>query len=306
MTREYQDGPKFPSRRFRVRVHPSRPSRLALLAVTILLLAGAVRGQDDPSLRTPQGNPPSRFMRIVKSEDGTSGSLDLAIVRYGRAGHPPSDPTVDLISVVHMADGNFYQKINEMLPSYDVVLYEFVAPDSTANPDAISREDESDGHRAYRAVEELMGFADQLDCIDYNQPNMLHADLTQDSLRRLLEEQGEKFPEFEALTSAVSAMQEAGVEMDARTRCKIRRLAAAKLMKTKSDSELFREIAILPRNAHALRILGAQLRAGKKKIAIIYGAAHMPDLQEHLSTDFHMQPLKRRWLRAWDLCAMGE
>jgi len=255
-------------------------------------------------IRTPQGNAPSRFMRIVKGENGTSGSLELALVRYGRAAGSATDPTVDLISVVHLADGKFYQKINEALPSYDVVLYEFVAPDSTVNPCAIRREDESVLHRAYREVGKVLGLEDQLDCIDYNLPNMLHADLTKQVLRRLLEEQGEEFPAFENLAAVAAAMREAGVEMDARTGCRLRRLAAVKLLQSKDDTDLFREIAILPRNAHALRVLEEQLRAGKKRIAILYGAGHMPDLQEHLLTDFDMQPLKRRWLRAWDLCSL--
>jgi hypothetical protein len=48
-------------------------------------------------------------------------------------------------------------------------------------------------------------------------------------------------------------------------------------------------------------VLRKELAAGKSKIAIFYGAGHMPDLQKRLRDDFGMKPVGTRWLAAWNL-----
>ena len=55
------------------------------------------------------------------------------------------------------------------------------------------------------------------------------------------------------------------------------------------------------RNKAALQVMRKQLAAGKKKIAIFYGAAHMPNFQRQLRDDFGLVPTSTRWLVAWDL-----
>jgi len=47
--------------------------------------------------------------------------------------------------------------------------------------------------------------------------------------------------------------------------------------------------------------LGQQLTAGKKKIAIFYGAAHMPDFDKRLKEDFGMKRTDSVWITAWNL-----
>ena len=44
-----------------------------------------------------------------------------------------------------------------------------------------------------------------------------------------------------------------------------------------------------------------QIAAGKKKIAIFYGSAHMPDFESRLLQNFGMQRQSVLWLDAWDL-----
>jgi hypothetical protein len=58
---------------------------------------------------------------------------------------------------------------------------------------------------------------------------------------------------------------------------------------------------ITDRNAAALNVLKAELRQGRRSIAIFYGAAHMDDFDRHLQQDFGMQPEETAWLEAWDL-----
>jgi hypothetical protein len=58
---------------------------------------------------------------------------------------------------------------------------------------------------------------------------------------------------------------------------------------------------IQERNKVALRVLRKQLDAGKKRIAIFYGAGHLGDFERHLRDDFDLAPISTRWLVAWDL-----
>ena len=46
---------------------------------------------------------------------------------------------------------------------------------------------------------------------------------------------------------------------------------------------------------------GQQIAAGKRKIAIFYGAGHMSDIKKRLSDDLGLVPIRTRWLTAWDM-----
>jgi hypothetical protein len=58
---------------------------------------------------------------------------------------------------------------------------------------------------------------------------------------------------------------------------------------------------ITDRNAAALKVLAEQIKLGRHKIAIFYGAAHMDDFDRKLRRDFRLQPRETTWLEAWDL-----
>ena len=61
------------------------------------------------------------------------------------------------------------------------------------------------------------------------------------------------------------------------------------------------EYVIDERNAVCLRALQQQIKAGKKKIAIFYGSAHMPHFESHLIEDFGLRRESVVWHDAWDL-----
>jgi hypothetical protein len=58
---------------------------------------------------------------------------------------------------------------------------------------------------------------------------------------------------------------------------------------------------IADRNKAALKVLRKQIDAGRKKIAIFYGAGHMADFQDRLRDEFGLAPISTRWLVAWNL-----
>jgi hypothetical protein len=55
------------------------------------------------------------------------------------------------------------------------------------------------------------------------------------------------------------------------------------------------------RNQAAMKVLQKEIAKGRKKIAIFYGAAHMPDFEKRLRDDFDLVPVQTTWLHAWDL-----
>lgn len=63
------------------------------------------------------------------------------------------------------------------------------------------------------------------------------------------------------------------------------------------------QILIADRNSAAMRVLDAQIKQGKTRIAIFYGAAHMPDFEKRLAVEHGLRPGKPRWITAWDLTA---
>jgi hypothetical protein len=60
-------------------------------------------------------------------------------------------------------------------------------------------------------------------------------------------------------------------------------------------------VLITDRNKTALKVLREQQSAGKKKLAIFYGAGHLNDMDQRLRHDFGLRPVKITWLTAWDL-----
>ena len=55
------------------------------------------------------------------------------------------------------------------------------------------------------------------------------------------------------------------------------------------------------RNQRAVDVLISQLDSGSKRIAIFYGVAHMPDLEERLIEQLDLVYLDTAWVDAWRL-----
>jgi hypothetical protein len=58
---------------------------------------------------------------------------------------------------------------------------------------------------------------------------------------------------------------------------------------------------VTERNKKALAVLRRELEAGKERLAIFYGAAHLPDMEKRLLDEFGLKRAEIRWMTAWDL-----
>jgi hypothetical protein len=63
---------------------------------------------------------------------------------------------------------------------------------------------------------------------------------------------------------------------------------------------------ITERNKVALKKLSEQIAAGKKRIAIFYGAGHLKDMQQRLIDEFHLKSSGQEWLTAWNLAPLND
>ncbi len=289
-----------------------------LLALLLGAGPGASMADDSSPLLLDQGT--RDFLRLHE-EDGRPAALQVSVVRFvpqgGYATKP--GPTVDLVSAVHVADESYYEALNVLLKDYDAVLYELVAPEGTRIP-AGGPEREGPGGIASRlqlGMKDLLDLSFQLEEVDYTSEHFVHADLSPKQFSESMENRGESFFQLllKAWMTALAAPQQATVVSDVelltalfsadRTR-KLKTVMARQFDQMDSMMALLDggengSTLITVRNQRALEVLQEQLDGGKQRVAIFYGAGHMPDFAERLAADFGLRPQSRSWLDAWNL-----
>lgn len=253
----------------------------------------------------------SKYLRLTR--DGKKlVSLDTATVRFVPKDGKPG-PTVDLIGVVHIAEDDYYKQINKQFEGYDAVLYELIAPKGAKVKAGGKPNNAVSGMQ--HVMKDMLGLEFQLDHIRYNAGNMVHADMTPDQLAKSMKDRDESF--FKMYMRAMSfAMQNpqanAGGELnllfalfDKNRDLALKRALAEQFenmeqmlgaLEGPNGSSLIAE-----RNKVALKVLKDEIAAGKKKIAIFYGAGHMNDMERRLLEDFELVRGQETWLPAWNL-----
>jgi len=262
----------------------------------------------------------SDFLRIIRQEEGRQLpiSYDTAIVRFT---DERNNIIVDLVGVIHIGDQEYYEELNEIFKRYDAVLYELVAEQDT-RPDRnrVSNEPQS----ALSALQSGMGNAlaleHQLHHIDYHAPNMVHADLSPAEFARRAVERNDLFQAF--YRAMVLGIQKSSDPEAQRNELRMQGRLLASFFVSDPSLSLRRVLAeemmnqldeagwviggdasaiITDRNEAALDVLREKIAAGKKKIAIFYGAAHLPEFAKSLERDFQMTKTGVEWVIAWDL-----
>lgn len=260
---------------------------------------------------------PSQFVRIVRDEKQQPVALETAIVRYVPMDCSQTSPTVDLVAAVHVGEKSYYRRLNEEFRKYDVVLYELVAPEGTRVPKGGGQPSRHPVSFAQRMLCDVMNLSYQLQEVDYTPKHFVHADMSPEQLAKAMKERGEAMWKMMLRMMGYSlAKQNSGegttpeVEMLLALFDKNRAVALKRAMALQfEDMEGMTRAMdgpegsslIAGRNQAALEVLKRTLADGKKKVAIFYGAAHMPDMEKRLRDDFGLVPIQTRWLVAWDL-----
>lgn len=256
-----------------------------------------------------------QFLRMLRREDHSPIALQTAIVRFVPADSPDSGVTVDLISAVHVAEKSYYGQLNRRFREYDLVLYELVAPEGTRIPKGGVGMNAHPVSLLQTAMTDVLNLEFQLNAVDYTCKNFVHADMSPDQFAESMRERGESmFQVFFRMMGYALSQQTKTSSSDFALLLALFRKDRAVAMK-RVLAEQFEDLdgsltaingpdgstLITERNKVALEGLRKQLDAGHKKLAIFYGAAHMPDFQKRLCDDFGLTPSETTWLVAWDL-----
>lgn len=263
------------------------------------------------------------YIRFLESPDGTS-SLQTAVARFQKDGS-----VVDLVSVVHLADSEYFDDMNRLLANYDAVLYEMVGgqftpgEDSSAPPEA--------GMPDVRSLQKMattfLGLEYQLDGIDYSGANFVHADIDWEQYQDLMIAKNQTFATL--FTRALNLAQEGDPEDLPTSEIDLPKLFSRILtaVRTGDGSELKRSMApmlgdsedfitqlegeegtviVTERNKVVLQKLEEVMKAKNRGMyAIFYGGGHMPDLEERLLAEGYRKGAVV-WMDAWAMDVEAE
>ncbi|MBL8750699.1 MAG: hypothetical protein JNK78_16185 [Planctomycetes bacterium] len=276
------------------------------IAVSFSVAFGALAQQPtDAPDRTP-----SDFIRFVRVDDG--GHLDTAITTYRR-----DDVELTLFGAVHIADKACYEALNDRFTSCDALLYELVGP-ADYRP---SKEREHEGFNPIgllqRGLENSLELHFQLDSVDYSPSNFVHADMTPSEFEQSMEDRGESLLTImlDMMGSGMAAQRAKAEDGEpapppldlvkafrgGEGRHALRMQFAAQFEDMEAMVAGGKSGTLLQgRNEKCLRVLAREIDAGKKRIGIYYGAAHLPHMEQRLVGDLGFRKVAHEWLVAWD------
>lgn len=272
-----------------------------------------------------QAQAQTEFIRVVEDENsGKVISLDTAVVSYLLKKADSEPIQVDLVSVIHIGDKEYYKKLNEDFQKYDVVLYELVAPPGAKPPKNAGPRTDNPFAMIQQMMKKALALEHQLEIVDYEKENFVHADLSFGAMIEAAKKRGENKVTFgmgimrDVIISMNKMQQQQGQAVegtevpeidivglvlgDTGEGKKLKRFFAKSIDPKKSGlGQTIENSLINDRNSACVDVLKEQLSAGKKKISIFYGAAHMPDFEKRLLTEFGMERGETKWLTAWDM-----
>jgi hypothetical protein len=268
---------------------------------------------EEPASPQRQGS----FIRITCDANGQPESFDTAIAQYAAERGPFVGAKVDLVAAIHVGEKGYYQQLNAIFTKYDAVLYELIAPEGTRIP----RNNHLDTRNQpimmlQSGVQSMLGLAHQLESIDYTKANFVHADMSPNEFAKSMKDHNESFMQLlfrimgDAMGTQAQSPRYSDADLLAAMFASDRALRLKRLMaKQFGDIQLLTKplegeagsTIITERNKKALQVLARELRAGKKRIAVFYGAGHLPDMEMRLLHDFKMRRTGTSWLQAWQL-----
>ncbi|MGL4595345.1 MAG: hypothetical protein ACRCUY_11500 [Thermoguttaceae bacterium] len=266
----------------------------------------------------------SDFMRVsYRNPETKKGvlSFDTAIATFR---DQKKEIEVDLIAAVHVGDEIYYQNLNTIFKKYDAVLYELVAEKETRP----SKKDTSQKNEKplsllgnfQSGMGKSLGLEFQLEHIDYKSPNFVHADLSPQEFASRVADRGDivqmlyRIFTLGVKKSGTEGQQDElqlqgrmlGALLASNSSLSLKRLFAKEMISQMDDAMWViggddGSAIITDRNNAALKVLRQEIKNGKKKIAIFYGGAHLPEFAKSLEKEFAMKLTNVSWIIAWDM-----
>jgi hypothetical protein len=258
----------------------------------------------------------TKFIRLRRDDDRRPLAMETAIMRYTSPARPGIE--IDLVGAVHVGDKAYYDELNKLFEKYEVVLYELVAPDGTRIPKGGRTGPSTHPIGAMQdGMSTILELSHQLACVDYTKPNFVHADMSPEEFSKTMEERGESF--FQMFLRLMgtgiaqnaaggSELNDAALLMALFSKDRALKLKTIMAQQFESlDGQLSAldgpggSTIITERNKRCFAVLKTQLAAGQKRIAVFYGAGHLPDMERRLAADFGFQRSGESWIAAWRL-----
>jgi hypothetical protein len=282
----------------------------ALLVLACLIPTLPAAGAD---FRNPE------FIRIQRNENRDPVALQTAIAKYVPAGDEKG-AEIDLVAVVHIGEKAYYERLNKEFEKYDALLYELVAPEGNKPPKGGEMKSDNPLAMLQQGMTFFLGLEHQLEVVDYRKSNFIHADLSPEGRKKAMKERGDD--KMTIILGVVADLlrkrnldadkpepQAPDISLtDLLNPKKFKRIMSQQFEDAGGDVSLggtINRLLVEDRNKACIKVLQQQLTAGKKKIAIFYGAAHMPDFDKRLKEDFGMKRTESEWITAWNLADDG-
>jgi hypothetical protein len=286
---------------------------LAHAMIVLLALAG-IATADAPATTKPATSSATdaRFLRFI-GDARNGGSLETSQVTLRN----DAGVEVILVSAVHIGEESYFEKLNVDLRQPDAVLYEMVKPKGSPPPRRGAPPSDHAIAQLQQFLKNRLNLAFQLDVIDYRRPNFIHADMDAETFVAMQERRGESFASI-ILASMLDAMANpsAGLNDPEQPQTLLELLARPdgerqfKLLLARQLGEIEASamglrglngtVILTERNKTVIAALKDALANGKKRIAIFYGAAHMPDLSKQIEA-MGFKPIETKWTEAWDV-----
>lgn len=269
-------------------------------------------------LSTPAlADSPNSLGRYLRYTPSQPAKVETSLITM----QTPTGSTLDLISAVHLGEPSYYRALNQRFRTYDAVLYELVLPETMAGSPLPAHLETGSGISGLQSIlARGMGLTTQLSSINYSARNFVHADLTQEALSQAMSSRQESLLTYVSRVLASSGQGGSSTlgisdrelaELDlmgilsGRSTPKeqkiLRKLMASTMTGSSGFLSAMEDTAILgKRNEAALKVLDRQLRAGRRHLAIFYGAAHMPDLERQLQKKGWVAT-HTDWVKAWSI-----
>ena len=248
------------------------------------------------------------YVRIQDGDRQGDAALQCAVAHFS---HPDSDVEIVLYGVVHIADAEYYGRVQGDLDSYTTVLYEGVAPgENQTEPD----EDMAALGDMQQIFGDMLGLTFQKDGIDYTRTNLRHADMTIDQLQEALgggsinpmggvmsqEQMRQMGPMLRMAAQFGKMMMENNPQMRDSLKLQLaNQLGNADLGEALGGD--MERVILYERNAVVMDVLADQLTSQTEgQVAIFYGAAHMPDFETRLG-ELGWSLTSKRWMSAWQI-----
>ncbi len=176
-----------------------------------------------------------------------------------------------------------------------------------------------------RLLKDVLNLQFQLDGIDYGAKNFVHADLDAETFAKKQEERGESILLL-MLKASLDQASKAGANLDTAKDSMTQQIQLMMSLFSKDRSKALKRILgeqfgdlekvsagfekgprgeesvlVIERNKACLSVLKEELAKGKKRIGIFYGAAHFPDMERRLISEFGFQKTSQDWMVAWSI-----